>query len=228
MERQLSDLRISAAVRGRLDEFMKEEARAIAKAATTAARTAAYGAERDLEGQIKRMVRSSRKATRGDHIKNLVRVKADPVKGYELEAVARTYSKATYKRGGRVGRRDDIDLLAIFDQETRIQANGSGWIAIPTKLAPMARGGRGSSARRAFPREVAGQHKTQFIRISANRAVIVAGARREVWWVLVKEVRLRKRLDVAKVHEKRSAGVMPRFLKELAKEDSRLQRKYTA
>lgn len=221
-------MKLSAIAVGDLGADLREEARIIAKAGTIAVRTAANGARRDLETQIRRGFKTRRSARRGQ-FSGLVRVKVDPVRGYDLTAWARTYSRALYKPT-HGGRKQEIDLLDVFDNDTEITANGDRWLAVPTRDTPTV-ASRGNSERKARPYDLGSKLqglKTQFIRLGATKALIVggrAGGRRVVLWVLVKRVRLTRKLTVDAIHQKRSARLEERMARELAKEDARLERK---
>lgn len=123
------------------------------------------------------------------------------VKGRGLDAVGTVRSVARYDKGARTG---PVDLVSLFSQGATIRAANGEWLAVPTGRGPITRA-RGK-ARLATPREAESYgFKLTFIRENQNRAVIINAPRREVWWVLVKRITLRKRYDLDPYVDKWSA-----------------------
>src|SRR5690606_29278018 len=112
-----------------------------------------------------------------------------------------------------------VDLLLVFDEGALITGRGGKWLAIPTGIAPL-KSGRGG-ARRATPAE-AGLNLV-FLPAGSNRGVLVDPGSREVLYVLVKQVRVRKRIDLDRVFQARSARLVDQFFRTLAREDEKLE-----
>lgn len=212
-------MELRAAVRGNLRAILKDEERAIARAATRSVRAAAGQARRMLRSQIRRNFGKQRSRLSGKAFEDTVRYKSTPRRGQALDATARVYSRSTYRRLG-----GQIDLLALHDAPRTIRARGGRWLAIPTEQAPL-RGGRGGT-RRATPREAG--LALQFIQIDRQRALLVSkGRQRRVLYVLVREVKLGKRLDVHRAWDSGRKRLDREFARQLAREDQRLEKKWS-
>ena len=213
---------VEVKVRGNPKEMFRDEVRALAKASTLAVRRTAFASSRAIANEARKALRTGRRGA-GQPLDKTLRVKSDPARGYSLAPTSRVYSKAVYRKG----RSAEIDLLAVFEEGAIVRArHGQGWLAIPTENAPW-RSGRGG-VRRAQPSEAAEGLRKHFAILPAagNRAVIIDRRTKQVLWVLVRQVRIRKRLNIAAIHEKQGRELDQRFLKLLDAEDRRLEAKY--
>ena len=188
-------LRLQAAVRGNLPELMRKEQRVVARAVTSGVRRITFGLGRALRRQIARAgFRESAQFQRA------IIARTTPRRGNDINIRGRVRSKALYGRSAR--RRQAFDLVEAYDEGAVITARSGRWLAVPTENAEFA-SGRGSRRRRKTPSE--SDRPMQYIPTSdPNLAMLVAGERRSprgkavvLYW-LVKTVRVRRRLDVAK------------------------------
>lgn len=209
-------MELKVAIRGDLRAMMRDERRAIDKAKTIAVRRATRGARLLIANQVKR---STKRAGRvgGGEPKRWIAASITPKRGFSRNPVGIVAGRARYRRAG-----GEVDLLTVLDEGATITARNAKWLAIPTEFAPL-RPGRGG-ARRARPKEV--RFPLTFLPSGPNKAVLVRKGTREVLWVLVRQVRFPKKIDVARADARRSGKIVDDFLKALAKEDLRLERKY--
>lgn len=214
-------MELRAAVRGNLQAILRDEERAIARAATRSVRAAAGQARRMLRGQIRRNFGERDGRLSGAAFEDTVRYRSKPRRGQALDAETRVYSRARYKRRG-----GEVDLLALYDQGVTIRARSGRWLAVPTADAPL-RNGRGGTAR-ASPREAG--IALQFVRIDQNRALLVTkgrGRHRRVLYVLLREVKLDKRLDVQRAFTSGERRLSSEFARQLVRQDQELERKWS-
>lgn len=196
--------------------MMRDDLTAVARAATTSVRRATLGSRRDIQKQLRRSLTLGRRLS-GGSMDQLVRAWVEPRRGNRLDPKGRVYSRARYRRPSGT-----VDLLLVFDEGALITGRGGKWLAIPTGNAPL-KSGRGG-ARRATPGE-AGLNLV-FLPAGSNRGVLVDPGSREVLYVLVKQVRVRKRIDLDRVFQARSARLVDQFFRTLAREDEKLEAKY--
>ena len=203
---------VAVTIRGDLAAAMRDESRILRKSVTQG--LAQTGQQTRTE--LLRMMRRNRKLGKrlsGTKSTNLVRVLRKPRKGFGLwDPRVVVFSRATYKAGGVRGA--PVDLLDVFDQGAVIRARSGKWLAIPTEHAPL-KPGRGG-ARRATPRET--KRKLTFIASGHDRAVLVDRQARAVLYVLVKQVRIRKRLNIDRVFLKNAANLTTNIERKLEAE----------
>lgn len=212
-------MELRAALRGSLREILADEERAVARAATRSVRAAAGQARRMIRGQIRRNFGDRSGRLSGTPLEDTVRYKSEPRRGNALNAKAVVSSRGVYRRRGQ-----EFDLLAIYDEGATIRARRGKWLAIPTEEAPL-RGGRGG-IRRARPSET--KLKLQFVQLGPNRAVLLTtGRRARVFYILVRQVELAKRLDIARAHDSATKRLFREFPRQLAREDRRLEQKWS-
>lgn len=212
-------MELQAAVRGDLRAILRDEERAIARAASRSVRAAAGQARRMLRGQIRRNFGRERERLSGAAFEDTVRYRSQPRRGQALDATATVYSRARYQRPG-----GEVDLLAVYDEGVSIRARNGRWLAVPTEHAPL-RSGRGG-ARRASPKEI--RIALQFIQLDQQRALLVSrGRNRRVFYVLLREIRLEKRLDVQRAWQSGEKRLSSEFARQLVREDRRLEEKWS-
>lgn len=216
-------MELKVALRGDLQAMLKDEERAIARAATRSVRAAAGQARRMLRSQIRRNFGERKSRLSGAAFEDTVRYRSKPKRGQALDAAATVYSRARYRRPG-----GEVDLLALYDQGVTIRARGGRWLAVPTSEAPL-RSGEGSGrggARRATPKESG--LALQFIPIAKDRALLVTkGRRQRVLYVLLREVKLGKRLDVQRAYQSGERRLTSEFGRQLARQDQELEQRWS-
>lgn len=196
--------------------LMRDDLNAVARAATTSVRRATLGSRRDIRKQLRRSLTLGKRLS-GASLEDLVRAWVEPRRGNRLDPKGRVYSRSRYRRPSGL-----VDLLLVFDEGAVITGRGGKWLAIPTEDAPLRRGRGG--ARRATPRE-AGLNLF-FLPAGRNRGVLVDRRSEKVMYVLVKQVRIAKRIDLDRVFQVRSARLVEQFFRTLAREDEKLEAKY--
>ncbi len=207
---------LKVAIRGNLTAMMRDEVRAVNKSATIAVRRASRGARRDIIRQIKRSVKAGQGLTR-KRPEDWVIAKTTPRRGFSANPTGVVSGRARYRRKG-----GDVDLLTILDEGATITARSGKFLAYPTENAPL-RSGRGG-ARRAMPSEA--RIPVDVLPAGRDAAVLVRKGTRQVLWILIRQVRLPRRINAARSHAKRTAKIVDDFIRQLAKEDLRLERKY--
>lgn len=211
-------MELRAALRGGLREILADEERAIARAATRSVRAAAGQARRMIRSQIRRNFADRSGRLSGSPFEDTIRFKSEPRRGAALDAKAQVYTRAVYRHRGQ-----EFDLLALYDQGAVIRAPGGRWLAIPTPEAPL-RSGRGG-ARRARPREI--RQGLQFVQAAPDQALLLSKGRKpRVLYILVRQVKLAKRLDIARAHASAAQRLTNEFPRQLAREDRRLEQKW--
>ncbi len=193
-------MKLQAAIRGNLEKLLEAEIRAGEEAVTAAMREASDGLKGELRGQVT-------SAGLGGRLAKTWRSQVYPKSGRSLGAAALVYSKAPR-------------IVRAFAEGTTIRARGGGFLAIPTPAAPK----RGVGGKRISPstwpearfgplRFVsrgsgrpsllvaenlrAGTGKRGgFRRASATALRTGRGLATVVMFVLVRQVRLKKRLSV--------------------------------
>lgn len=209
-------MELTVAIRGDLKAMMRDERRAIDKAKTITVRRQTRGARLLIVNQIKRSKKRAGRLSGGDP-KQWVAATITPKRGFSSDPVGIVSGRARYRRAG-----GEVDLLTVLDEGATITANNTKFLAIPTDKAPL-RSGRGG-ARRASPNE--SRIPLTLLPAGPDKAVLVRKGTREVLWVLVRQVTFPKKIDMALADARRSAKIVPDFIKALAKEDTRLERKY--
>lgn len=189
------DLHLKLAVVGDLNKFMERRAKGMASAVTRAVRSTTLGLQREL----RRQVRKAKFKSGG--LEKLVSSKVRPEKGYAPDAEGVVYSNARVQRGG-----DEVDLLESFDKAQTVRAKGGKWLAIATEYAPR---GSGRGRRRASPSKLSpGVFKNlTFIKTKKPNLAMLAfvnpktGDKVVAYW-LVKQVNMRKRIDIKRAESK--------------------------
>lgn len=206
---------LAVAIRGDLKAAMKDERRALERAATTSVRQTTYASRKGIQ----RMVEKSLSANSGVELRVLVGASVKPRRGVSLNAEGFIFSRAWYKRAGGI-----TDLLQVWDNRTVIVPQQGKFLAIPTDDAPR-RGGRPVA-----PEDIKG--RLVFIpakgesRRNPQKAYLLNRERTAIYFVLVKEIVLKKKIDIDKIHSRESAKLETRFHKVLEREDRKLEAKY--
>ena len=195
----------SVAIRGDLKKWCAANAAAV-EAGTRRAVT--QGAA-SLRTAVRRQVRSAGFKGRGATLAKSVRSRADRTASVPTAIV---YSRAVVRGQGRAG---PVDLLLAHDRGETIRSRGGKWLAIPTGQGPVGRrAGQYQSLSKmlADPRE-----RGRVAVVPARGGKMVAlwtpnpGSPAVVTHVLVREVRLRKRLDLARA-ERETSAKLPQLL----------------
>lgn len=213
----------SLAIQGRLDAFMRADARAMVKIHNIVVRAAGGRTRRAIQKQIRGVFDDKRFA-------NAIRFKSDPARGYNEPATVRVYSKARYQ--GKGTRRTAFDLLEIYTRAETVQASGHTWLAIPTPNAPWRGGagvGRGGAQRQASPRE-SGLALVFLQTKDPDKAVLVTkamhGARATVMYVLLRQTQRQAVLTPDDFHARSLAQVPAHFARAWQREDDALAAKF--
>lgn len=179
-------MRLELAIRGELGAWTAALAKSVEAGARRALRRVTYGMRSNLRGRIRRA---------GFRRPGLARAIAAKVDAAHLEG--RVYSVARYRAGGQ--RSQPVDLVQLYAQGATITAANGRFLAVPTGDGPQ-RSGRGGS-RPATPKELADMGwKTAVIPARGGNMVVLAtapGGTKVVTHVLVRQVGLRKRYDLA-------------------------------
>ena len=180
---------VQAFVEGNLGAFLRAQAAAVDKGGGRAMRRITGG----LRGQIRRNVARAGFVGGGRALAATVRSRVTG-DGVDVEGIV--YSKATYKQSGRRPG-GTVDLVQLFAQGATIRSARGGWLAIPTDDAPL-KSGRGRGVRMTPAEMIASGVKARFIPAGGNRMLVVVhqGGRDVVTHVLVRQVTLRKRIDI--------------------------------
>lgn len=193
-------MQIGVSVDSDVEYIEKRQMAFAAKATTSGVKRATFGLRKDLRRQIARAgLGSLEKALRGGVRPNFETV--------DIEG--RVFSKARVKRPGGV-----VDLIGVFEHATEIRAAGSGWLAIPTREAGRVQIGNGGLGRnkRPTPRDFAGRLAFRPIPGRRDMALLVGRVtgrevKAPVYFVLVRRVRLKKRLNVGRSTAKWTAKI---------------------
>lgn len=198
-------MRLVASLSGDLSRMMREEVRGLEAAAQSSVAEATEGLKRELRGQVT-------SAGLGRRLANTWRAEVYPKGGRSLRAAGLVYTRAP-------------NILRAFEDGAVIRSRDGLWLAIPTEAAPrrgvggkrispsnfpehalgklrfVYRPGRASllvvDDLRASPSTGSGRKRGGFRRASATALRTGRGLASVVMFVLVPQVRLRKRLDVA-------------------------------
>src|SRR5260221_665308 len=182
---------LEIALAGDITGALNKHSEIARKSLTAGVRRATFGLKRELRRQIDRagFRASFAKAIRGGVF---------PYRQDTVNPVGRVFSKATAKNrpGGLV------DLAAVFNADMTIAAAGAKWLAIPTENAERRAIGRGNLGdRKAKPsdypglrfRPVLGRPSLGLLVVPRRSSLDVAGT---VYFILVKSVRLKQRLNI--------------------------------
>ena len=174
-------MRLKAAITGNLEQVMAEEYALASRAVTAGVGKRTGILKADLRGQITRARLGGRlaKAWRGRVYEN-----------DGINAAGFVWSKAP-------------QIMRAFDEGVTIRARGGRWLAIPTEHAPRrgkSAGGRSSMTRRISPKSHVWRNRLRFVPVNPRLALLVErrkGHKKSlVMFILVKQVKLKKRLDV--------------------------------
>ena len=186
-------MRLMAALEGNLEAHMAAELEEAEKAVTRAVRQAGEGLKRDWRGQITA-------ARLGQRLARTIRNQHYPRVGASLSAAAMVWSKAPV-------------IVGAHDAGALIRSKAGFWLAIPTPAAGRALGGRritpgawerktGLRLRFVYRRGVPSLLVADQARITrrgmavASRSKTGRGQVTAPIFILVPQVRLRKRLDL--------------------------------
>ena len=174
-------MRLKAVITGDLEQVMAKEYDLASRAVTAGVGKRTGILKTDLRSQITRARLGGRlaKAWRGRVYEN-----------EGINAAGFVWSKAP-------------KIIRAFDEGVTIRAKGGRWLAIPTEHAPkrgMSAGGRSSMSRRISPTSYVWRDRLRFVPINPRLALLVERKRGNrktlVMFILVKQVKLKKRLDV--------------------------------
>lgn len=175
-------MRIKAAIDGSLTELIEGELRVAARGITAAVKRSSSCLQNELRRQV-------RKAGLGKGLEKAFRKNIYPKRGRSMGAAGLVFSKATR-------------LHEAYSADRTISTRTGSWLVIPADAA-IARGfdrnhkkSRGPVPRKHANIEAAG--KLAFVQYAPNKAMLVKieGKKKVPYFYLVKQVRLRKRLDL--------------------------------
>ena len=196
---------VAAFIQGELGHLLNAQAKAVDRGARKAMKIVAGGIRRNIQRQV-----TQAGFARGG--RTLAKAVRSRTRGRSVDIEAEVTSKATYAAGTR---RPGglVDLVQLFGQGTVIGAANGGWLAIPTKDAPL-KSARGPVGQAMTPADMdAAGLKPAAIPARGGRMVIVIRQGRQtiVTHILVRQVSLRQRYDLQATID-RSAGQFPEIL----------------
>lgn len=198
----MAEFRLSAALRGDLEKLMAEELRIAERGVTDGIHAATKG----LQNELRRQVIG---AGLGRRVANAWRSRTFPERGQSLSAAGEVFTRAPH-------------IIRAFDEGALIRSQSGFWLAIPTENAPKQSGFKPVTPSN-FPEHRFGKLRFVFRRgqpsllvvdnVRINKSGRVSrqakspltksgrfrkGLTTVVMFVLVPQVKLRKRLDVAR------------------------------
>lgn len=207
--------RIRAAIEGNLERIMAAEIRVAERGVTEGIASGAEGLQRELRGQVTR-------AGLGRRLANAWRKKLYPSRGVSMSAAGEVFTNAPH-------------IIRAFDEGAVIRGKSGLWLAIPTENAPR-RSGFKPVTPSNFPEHRFGRLRFVYrphgasllvvdnVRVTARGNIgrqvknprLKSGRLRKgiatvVMFLLVPQVRLRKRLDVDRARN-RWEGRLPRLI----------------
>jgi len=185
-------LALRLAITGDLRRQLDAEADAGRRAVTSVVRRKTN----QLKNSIRRQIR---RAGLGARLEKTVRGDAYPVRNHSFNARGLVYSKA-YVKTGRSGR---IDIITTFDEGATVRPRRGRFLALPTENAP-----RGARGRALSPSE----SRLNFILVPASDRrhaglLLHPAPPHPVAYVLVREVRIRPRLNIDRAVTRALANV---------------------
>lgn len=207
---------ISLALRGDLEKFLDAEVKAGKRSVSTVIRRRVNRLKNDLRRQIKRAGLSER-------LGKTVRGETYPKRGASLNAAGRVFSKAIVKRTGGIA-----DLITLLDTGAVIKAGAGRALAIPLPAAGRGRGVKGDPASKKpgdFP------DGTFRLVVSRDRktAVLVfrSGPRQgEAAFILVRQVRLKKRINIERAYQKAIRGIDDDIVRQWERNNRNIQDRF--
>lgn len=202
---------LTLALRGDLQAFLDADVKAGKQAVTTVIRRKTTKLKDDLRRAVRRAGLSDRlgKAIRGDTY---------PRRGYSLNAAGVVQSKAITKRESGI-----TDLITVLDEGAVINARPGRFLAIPVSDRVKGRGVKGEPVSR--PPSAFGPGRFVFkASRNSNGVLVFADSPEEVAYILVRQVRLRKRIDVRSAHHR----VVATIEREIAQQWERNHQKAAA
>ncbi len=210
-------MKLLTAIEGNLEKIMKDETNKVEKAVTTSMKRAGNYLKNELRRQVK-------KADLGTPLQKAWRVNNYPGRGHSAGAASLVYSKATR-------------IHNAFMKGGVVRARQANWMVIP--LDPVKALGLHKSyskSKSSKPRvwsdiKVVEDRvgKLTFIKYRHDRAILVKrykGKRKpKAYFLLVKQVMLRKTLDMDRPADKWSSRVPGYIVKELDKLDKKSRKK---
>lgn len=195
-------MKLSTLIRGDLVKEMEQERKTALKAINAGVRKTSNDIKTDLRRQVRR-------AGLGKNLANAIRSSIKTKSGL---ADGMIYSKARGKRpGGR------IDLFGVFDEGAVIKTNSKHWLAIP--LAPIGRIGN----RRIRPSDYAEGVLAFRPTKDPAKAFLVfrrRGRSDEPAYLLIKQTRITKRIDIDSTTQKYLPELNSNILKAWDKQNT--------
>lgn len=211
-------MRLQAAIEGRLADHMAAETKTCETAATSAMQRASAGLKAEIREQITG-------AGLGRRLANAVRSRVYPVGRKALDPSGLVWSNAP-------------KLTEVFETGATIRpVNGTRYLAIPTENVPNAKGGKrrkmtpveveaaydqdlkfakaGNGRLIAYVEAVGARSGKGFRRATGKRLASGRAAVSVVMFVMVPQVRLRKRLDIQGAGERWSARLPAMIAEDL-------------
>jgi hypothetical protein len=202
---------LSLAMSEQLTPFLRAHERALSSALTRTVRATANTIRARVQRQIS--------ANLTPKLAKLLVQKNDPRSGNVLEPSARVYSVARYK-GGKMRPGGEVDLIDLYQTAGTVLPSKGQWLAVPTKDAPVAPGGK----RKATPSESG--LELSFVRVNEFKAVLIHKARGAagalVLYVLVRQTRRRGLIRIQSEVDRAAARVSGFYARQFAQEDAKL------
>jgi hypothetical protein len=192
-------LELSLAIKGDLGKTMQQLVAAEAAGVTSVIRRRTTALKKTLRKQIV-------SAGLGERLANAMRSQVVPTKGTAPDAMGRVFSKALVKGRGGIS-----DLVTVFEEGRVIRARGHALLAIPTPAA----GRRGRRGTRSTPSDFP---RGALVLIQNARGTLLLVDRDDpgtVLFLLVPQVRIRKRLNVKAAAQKATSGLDAAVAKDI-------------
>jgi len=188
---------VSLALRGDLQKFMDAEVKAGKSAVTTIIRRRTTNLKNNLRRQIRRAGLSER-------LGKTVQGTTYPKRGVSLNAAGQVISKALYKRPHGV-----VDLISVIDQGAVIRAGAGKSLAIPLPAAGKGRGVKHDPISRKPSDWPAGTFALIPSKNGKTAVLVFKGGSKkgQAAFILVRQVRLKKRIDINKAYAKAIRGI---------------------
>ena len=204
---------ISMAWRGELEKFRTAELKAGQQAVTTIIRRRTTNMKNDLRRQI-------RKAKLSDRLGKTVRGDVYPKRGSSLNAAGVVRSAAITKRANGI-----VDIITVLDEGAVIKARAGRFLAFPISPRVKGRGVKGDPVSRSPASFPAGSFIFKPSR-NGNGVLVFASNPTEVAFVLVRQVRLKKRIDIDKAYAKAIRNIEDAIAQQWERNDTRVQTRF--
>lgn len=181
---KMADFRLKLAAKGNLVKYLDSLPNVYARSTTAVLRRKGTALKKKLRQDVQ-------SAGLGTRLGNAIRSEVFPRRGVSMEARGRVFSKALVKRDGAL-----VDLINVFNTGTVIRAKGRGFLAIPLIDAGQRRTPKQWPRGTLFVKRGPGRGNSATGILVSERAPDVP------LFVLVRQVRINKRLNVEAIQRK--------------------------